>query len=173
MLGKRKYSNGQKVYELSGENLTYFFKDGSIKAEGKYKKAKREGQWVFFHESGVVWQHAHYTNDKKDGLWITYDTTGQIISEEVYKDGILKKDNEDFEIDGGRMNIFYSDGSLKAEGPFVDEKREGEWTFFYENGVIKTHAHYREGQKDGLWITYDREGKIVSEDLYVIGEIKE
>lgn len=37
MLDKKNYTNGQKVYELAGDRLTYFFKNGKITAEGLYK----------------------------------------------------------------------------------------------------------------------------------------
>ena len=34
MLDKKNYTNGQKVQELKGNRLTYFFKNGKVKAEG-------------------------------------------------------------------------------------------------------------------------------------------
>jgi len=34
MMKNKAYSNGQKTFEQVGEELTYFFKNGKIKAEG-------------------------------------------------------------------------------------------------------------------------------------------
>ena len=34
MINKKDYSNGQKAQELNGNKLTYFFKNGKVKAEG-------------------------------------------------------------------------------------------------------------------------------------------
>lgn len=91
MLGKKTYKNGQKVYEIDGEKLTYYFKDGSKKAEGPYINEKKEGEWVFYRQNGVVWQYAHFKNDKKHGLWITYDREGKIEKEQVFEMGKEKK----------------------------------------------------------------------------------
>ena len=32
MLSKKNYANGQKVHELDGDQMTYYFKNGKIKA---------------------------------------------------------------------------------------------------------------------------------------------
>jgi hypothetical protein len=37
MFDKKTYSNGQKVQELKGNRLTYFFKNGKVKAEGIFE----------------------------------------------------------------------------------------------------------------------------------------
>ena len=43
MISKKNYSNGQKAQELSGNKLTYFFKNGKVKAEGLLINDKMEG----------------------------------------------------------------------------------------------------------------------------------
>jgi len=40
---KTIYANGQKVYDLKNDYLTYYFKDGSLKAKGQ-----------FFHRNGEI-----------------------------------------------------------------------------------------------------------------------
>ena len=47
MLENKNYANGQKVYELNSDKLTYFFKTGKIKATGPYINGKMEGEWLF------------------------------------------------------------------------------------------------------------------------------
>lgn len=44
MLEKKKYANGQNVYELVDNKLTYYFKNGKIKAEGYFINDLMEGE---------------------------------------------------------------------------------------------------------------------------------
>ena len=54
MLEKKFYANGQKIHELTGDRLTYFFKNGKIKAEGPYADGKMEGEWIFLQRNGAT-----------------------------------------------------------------------------------------------------------------------
>ena len=80
------YENGQK-------GLEKFYKDGKL--DGKvtwwygyfignniktplYNVIKLDGQ---------IWSTQYYKDDKKDGKWTTWFESGQILSEEHYKDG--------------------------------------------------------------------------------------
>ena len=59
---KRKFANGQKTYDLTRDYLTYFFKDGTIKAEGEYRNDKMEGEWKFYRKTGDLWQVGNFAN---------------------------------------------------------------------------------------------------------------
>ena len=54
MLDKKNYTNGQKVQELKGNRLTYFFKNGKVKAEGFFENSLMEGEWIFYRETGQL-----------------------------------------------------------------------------------------------------------------------
>ena len=47
MMKNKAYSNGQKTFEQEGEKLSYFFKNGKIKAEGISINGIMEGDWKF------------------------------------------------------------------------------------------------------------------------------
>ena len=65
MLEKKFYANGQPVHKLTGEKLTYFYKTGSLKAEGLFIDDMMEGQWNFYRESGQLLQAGNFLNNKK------------------------------------------------------------------------------------------------------------
>lgn len=86
MLNKKNYANGQKVWELKGERLTYFFKNGKVKAEGALRNNLMEGEWKFYRETGQLWQVGNFLNGKKQGPWVRYDKQGQLEYEEIFAD---------------------------------------------------------------------------------------
>lgn len=44
MLDKKSFANGQQVYEQNGDILTYFFKNGIVKAVGTFVNGIMEGE---------------------------------------------------------------------------------------------------------------------------------
>lgn len=48
MLNKKEYANGQKIFEIKENTLTYFFKNGNLKASGPFMNEIMEGEWVFY-----------------------------------------------------------------------------------------------------------------------------
>ena len=91
MLKNKEYTNGQKTYELIGNKMTYFFKNGKIKAEGILDNNQMQGEWRFYRETGQLWQVGNFINDNKDGTWIRYDKNGRLEYSETFKDNIVVK----------------------------------------------------------------------------------
>lgn len=86
MLKNMHYANGQKTYKRSGNQLTYYFKNGRVKAEGCYENDLMEGEWRFYRETGQLWQIGHFAGGKKNGGWIRYDKNGEPEYAQVFKD---------------------------------------------------------------------------------------
>lgn len=71
--------------------MTYFFKDGLIKAKGPYEETM-EGEWVFYREGGKLWQVGNFKNGLKHGSWIRYDRSMKVEYNETFVEGkIIKK----------------------------------------------------------------------------------
>ena len=91
MLNKKDYSNGQKVQELNGNKLTYFFKNGKVKAEGPFINGKMEGEWKFYREKGQLWQVGNFKNDMKNGTWLRYDKNNELEYQQFFRDNKIVK----------------------------------------------------------------------------------
>lgn len=91
ILNKSKYKNGQKVCELTGDRLIYYFKTGLVKAEGSFINDQMEGEWKFYRETGQLWQVANFKEGKKDGRLIRYDRNGLLEYDKTFKEGKLIK----------------------------------------------------------------------------------
>jgi antitoxin component YwqK of YwqJK toxin-antitoxin module len=91
MMKNKTYSNGQKTFEQVGEELTYFFKNGKIKAEGISMNGIMEGEWKFYRETGQLWQVGNFKEGQKHGSWIRYDKKGKLEYQETFTKGNLMK----------------------------------------------------------------------------------
>lgn len=91
MMKNKQYVNGQKTFEQVGDTLTYFFKDGKIKAEGVSSNDVMQGEWKFYRESGQLWQVGTFKDNKKHGKWIRYDKQENLEYEETFENGKIIK----------------------------------------------------------------------------------
>ncbi|GEN50239.1 toxin-antitoxin system YwqK family antitoxin [Alkalibacterium pelagium] len=91
MLEKKEYANGQKVYELEDNVLTYFYEDATVKAKGPFVEDKMEGEWVFYRKTGDLWQVGHFKDNQKHGRWLRYSRDGEVEYDEHFENGKLLK----------------------------------------------------------------------------------
>ena len=87
MQDKKTYANGQPVYVYDGHRLTYFYKNGRVKAEGPYENELMEGEWLFYRENGQLWQTGHFRGGVKHGAWVRLDREGREEYNEQFADG--------------------------------------------------------------------------------------
>jgi antitoxin component YwqK of YwqJK toxin-antitoxin module len=91
MMKNKAYSNGQKTFEQAGDKLTYFFKNGKIKAEGLSISEIMEGEWKFYRETGQLWQVGNFKGGQKHGSWLRYDKKDKLEYKETFDKGKLVK----------------------------------------------------------------------------------
>lgn len=91
MMNKKQYANGQKTYEQKGDILTYFFKDGKVKAKGHSVNGVMQGEWKFYRETGQLWQVGNFKEGQKHGSWVRYDKKDKLEYQETFVNGNLVK----------------------------------------------------------------------------------
>ena len=91
MMKNKIYSNGQKTFEQSGDLLTYYFKNGKVKAKGRSVYDLIEGEWIFFRETGQLLQIGNFKRGQKHGSWIRYDIQDVLEYQEVFDHGVKQK----------------------------------------------------------------------------------
>ncbi len=62
----------------SGEFVEYY-KNGAIKAVGKYKGSMMNGAWKFYRMDGSLMRSGAFKDGKQSGEWITYDAKGKKV----------------------------------------------------------------------------------------------
>ena len=91
MKDKTHYANGQKVFDQVGERLTYYFKDGKVKAQGVSNQEVMNGEWRFYRESGELWQVGNFKDGIKHGSWVRYHRNGELEYDGLFDTGKLLK----------------------------------------------------------------------------------
>lgn len=87
MNGKTHYNNGQAIFELKDEILTYYFKNGKLKARGSYVQDQMQGEWVFYRETGQLWQIGNFKNNQKHGSFVRYNRNDEVEYNETFNEG--------------------------------------------------------------------------------------
>lgn len=75
--------------------------------------------------------------------------------------------------DKGRTKYYNKDGTLKALGLLINNKRYGEWEEYHSNGEIKSCINYRFFTLHGKYDEFDENGRLTVSRNYSIGELKE
>jgi len=66
---------------------------------------------------------------------------------------------------------FHKNGVKKAEGQYIDGKKEGLWISWHRNGERESEGEYIDGQRDGRWREWDPDGKLIKEEYLVDGKL--
>ena len=73
--------------------------------QGKLKRGKREGPWIYYRENGQLDAKEEYKNGKKEGPWVTYWPNGRPGAKGAYKNG--KRE--------GPLIFYYRDGTKNED----------------------------------------------------------
>ena len=58
-----------------------YYKNGGIKAQGKYKGKYMNGAWKFYRLDGSLMRAGSFKDGKQVGIWTTYDAKGKKVKE--------------------------------------------------------------------------------------------
>jgi antitoxin component YwqK of YwqJK toxin-antitoxin module len=146
---KNYYENGQlersfKVTSINGCNMQVFYADGKIKSDVDYYKGNPQ-KWSDYYANG---QLSYYEENQKNMEYVI------------------------------QRKSFFENGKPESLFEMTDHKTKKYLkTEYFENGKIKETGEMRfnpnsfDYQKDGPWKAYDENGKLISEDIYVNGEM--
>lgn len=120
----------------------FFYRDGSLRAEGAYSNDLKIGRWRYLFRNGDVEQIGNYLRGEPDGLWTWYFEEGAILRQEEYAMGLE---------DG--LSVEYNDsGAVIAQGEYIGGYKEGPW--FHQLNDHREEGAYFEGARNGIWKHY-------------------
>src|SRR5690348_8829225 len=65
----------------------------------------------------------------------------------------------------------YKDGTLKAEGLIINEKKNGEWKYFFPNGVLMSVETFKDDLLNGKIRYYFPSGKLQGIETWINGNL--
>lgn len=141
------------------------------------KNGLKQGLWKFFYSDGTLMEEVTYLNDKKNGFLKRYDENGVLVKIEKYVNDVLQTDVpelKEYEI----RKDYYSNGQIKVEGSYFNNKPDGIRREYDEEGnIIKGYIFFdgilkaegiidANGKKQGYWKEYYPSGKLMAEGKY-------
>tara|TARA_Y100000782_G_scaffold115634_1_gene163575 strand:+ start:41859 stop:43448 length:1590 start_codon:yes stop_codon:yes gene_type:complete len=149
-----------------------------------------------FHPNATVKIEKTYYNGQPHGIWKEYDVEGNLVNSWTYKYGTLLGEGivDAAGVKQGPWKEYYPDGTLRAEGEYLDGERFKRWKFYFQNGKLEQTGKYKKGGlQDGEWkwyysdgdphrvenfykgneegeiVEYDTNGKVILEGEYIDG----
>lgn len=126
-------------------------------------------------------------NGKKQGEWIKKDKKGRLVYKGQFKDdypvdtfyyydnkGNIELKNY-FSHNGTHTYSWfvYANGVTKAEGKYINKKKEGQWIYYSPKGVKITQENYKNNLKDGEEKKWETKGKDIIEVTNYVQGVKQ
>ena len=166
---------------------TYWDNEGNLKETKNYTYGLVSGQYVSYHSkghklsSGQVMGVDENDNLIKDGLWYFWNENGLLNEEVEFSDGFRDGVTKYFSADGkqsakisykqgapwnGEWIKWFSDGTKKEFGNYVDGTKNGTWRGWYDNGQKKYVLHYQNSMKHGICTEWAEDGRLTKDITY-------
>jgi uncharacterized protein len=152
LLDLKKYVDGEEVIDAPEiarlEVVTEYYETGVISNITTFRNGIPEGVSREYNEQGEI---------EKAVIYAAGNIVGQgIMDEEGNKEGLWEE--------------YYLDGSLRARGNYLNNKKTGEWVYYHENGELEQKGTYDEqGRPVGKWVWYYDNGNLWREEFFING----
>lgn len=148
-----------------------FYPDGKLKFEVPLRGGERNGQSIQYYENGKIQLVSHWENGIKKGESTSFYMNGNPHIKSIYQNGythgiiyiydslnnLKEKYTVNRELKNGLYQEFYSNGQLKVDGYYKEDKPEGEGYEYYETGELFRKYVYKNG--DLIYFkAYDKQG---------------
>lgn len=134
-----------KADKKNGLKTTY--RQGEVTSEN-YVDDIKQGPTTYYYPDGKVRLVINFVDGLENGVARELDTTGAVITYLEYKKGFL--------VSRERINRKDSNGL-----------KQGRWKFFYDDFTVKLEGVYKDDKKNGYFKEYDQNGSLLSVKKYV------
>lgn len=138
-----------------------------------------------YYQNGAL--HEEYSINKdgiKHGKYHILSEDGKTMEEGEYHEGHYKgtrtlftdgvKEIEEFYDDNGNLNapsfIYYPDGKIKIEKPYVNNKINGILKGYYPSGALKEEVTFSDNEENGPFTEYHPNGTVHWKGQYLNGD---
>ncbi|MBI3509958.1 MAG: TonB family protein [Bacteroidetes bacterium] len=149
----------QEIKKKRGKVTLYYDNNKTVKAKGKVKNHKKEGEWNFYDKDGKLESTKTFRSGVENGMCTEYYQDQNIFSAGRYVDGKLE----------GLWTTYYESGKIKANNIYQDNQLDGAQIYYYENGKIFMRSFYFSGKPSYVW-TWNNDGRPNHFEYYANGQ---
>jgi uncharacterized protein len=137
-----------------------FYPNGKISSEGYMRNGQPDGYWKTYFPSGVIKSEGNRKNHLLDSIWIFYNESGDTLQKVSYIMGKRNGYTVGYQVQPGIDPMFR--GRIISRELYVNDKKEGPSLYFYSNGRIKEEVQFSENKKNGIVREYDEAGTLIT-----------
>jgi len=188
--GKTRLYTGQFKDDQPVGEFRYYFESGKIKSIVQHETRERSYAWFYF-ENEQLMSEGQYVNQKKDSVWRNFNEQGFLVSIETFKNNRLNGEKLIYYIQNqietgevkcaqletykdsileGRCVEFFSTGSKKQQGAYIQGKKSGVWETYHPDGSLATRIKFRDGKAYGYAYAFDEEGTELYKSYWLDGK---
>lgn len=177
-------SEGNRLFFELDSIWNFYYPDGLIENSINYRKDKKNGyslHYKYFYDEDSVKHHYLFSkelflNGLREGTSFYYSTDGKLQYIFSYKTDKKDGDAKEFNKDSTVITLFkyyngYEVEAKKINRTDAQNRKQGTWIEFYTNGNKKTEYNYINDVLHGYHREYDVDGKMLTEQRYVNGEL--
>ena len=117
----------------------------------------KDGLWSFWNDNGLLIEQVEFYNGLRDGVTKYFSADGKQNAKISYRQDVPWN---------GEWVKWFSDGSKKEFGNYVDGTKNGPWRGWYENGQKKYVLHYQNTMKHGICTEWTEDGRLTKDITY-------
>lgn len=149
--GKQTFEYTYREGKKNGPLKTYN-KAGYVETEETFVNNMKQGITRSFYANGKVMKTVPFVEGREQGMGYEYDSTGIIITITEYKAGFVKSSE--------RINRTDANGL-----------KQGVWKEFWPNGKVKAEGRWLNGKKDGYFKEYNEFGNLLNVTKWKDGQL--
>ncbi len=175
--GVIKSEGNRKNFELDSV-WKFYNEQGKLAFEFNYKGGKKNGaKKIFDAKEGILLTSEIFENDIKKGNTINYYKDGTVKQTIPFIDGREEGEGFEYAPDNTIITLTqYKMGFIQKEEKInrrdATNLKTGIWKEFYSNGILKNEGTYSEDKMNGYFKEYSTKGSLVNTKKYINGVLQ-
>ena len=162
-------------HKLSGK-WKFYSEDGILTKLISYKNDKRNGRAESYTKEGFLSQIDHYENDFLEGESRIYFESGKEKENIPYIKGRRNGRSFELDEKGNIITITIYENDVVYSREYINRKdksgkKQGKWKEFYSDGTVKNEGIYRDNKRDGYFKEFNKKGEVLRTEKFEDGEL--
>jgi len=168
--GKLKSEGNRKNFELDS-TWKFYNDENKLILEVNYRNGKKNGLKISYLDKETI--RENFRDDIKEGYTKYYYANGKLKSEVPFVKGLEQGLSKEYSQEGDIITLTeYKRGfvidRMKINRRDKSNLKQGKWFIFYSNGNVKEEGNYRDDKKDGYFKNYAENGDLITVSKYVM-----